>query len=98
MINGLVCVYERKRVAICCVCTPEKMRLLDPICFGPNAISSSCYFGYNPVNRVYKLLKLSIIRFGRFSYSQIRQILAVGLGSSWRMLKAAIVETSDKIR
>ncbi|KAL3498127.1 hypothetical protein ACH5RR_040859 [Cinchona calisaya] len=89
VVNGIACVFEHQRVFVCNVCTGEIMRLPDPkTCCDDN---NSYHFGYDPVNDLYKLLKIDNVISGQdgmaatpaaYRYS----ILTLGRDSSWRKL------------
>lgn len=60
VVNGLACFYVGNRVFACNVCSGEFMRLPDSN-IREDAIQYSYYLGFDPVNKVYKLLKWSLI-------------------------------------
>ncbi|KAL3533706.1 hypothetical protein ACH5RR_007227 [Cinchona calisaya] len=54
VVNGLACVYEDERVLVCNVCTGEIMRLPEPL-----SMCRNYFFGYDSVDGIYKLLRLT---------------------------------------
>ncbi|KAL3533711.1 hypothetical protein ACH5RR_007232 [Cinchona calisaya] len=54
VVNGLACVYEDESALVCNVCTGEIMRLPDTL-----SICRNYFFGYDSVDGIYKLLRLT---------------------------------------
>ncbi|KAL3520953.1 hypothetical protein ACH5RR_019102 [Cinchona calisaya] len=94
VVNGLVCVYEAKRVMVCNVYTGEIMWLpsIDSDSNSNSTTLNDYYFGYDPVNGVYKLIRVSSSEFrfrGDFSIRKRADIITLSPSStpsSWRNL------------
>lgn len=86
VVRGLVCAYSANRVMVCNICTGQSMWLPDSSLSGSSTMSELSYhFGYDPVKRVYKLLKVSVTKV-EFVIAKKAQILTLGRDSSWRNL------------
>ncbi|KAL3520952.1 hypothetical protein ACH5RR_019101 [Cinchona calisaya] len=117
VVNGIVCVYEAKRVMVCNVYTGEITWLPSISCDDSDFDSysnsksnynssyttvSGYYFGYDPVNGVYKLLGISSSVFsfrGDLSVRKRAHIITLSpsstastSSSSWRKLHTAHIE------
>ncbi|CAI9098620.1 OLC1v1035299C1 [Oldenlandia corymbosa var. corymbosa] len=98
-VNGLVCFYHGKNSCIYNIATRETMYL--PV---SNCDLDICdyHLGYDPFNRVYKVLKTCTLNGGRGDCPRPRhkhilncEILTIGVDSSWRSIDPAPWELSS---
>ncbi|CAI9088211.1 OLC1v1022486C1 [Oldenlandia corymbosa var. corymbosa] len=81
VVNGLICVCEDNRIlSLHNICTGQRMSLPGPLCCDS---ISTFHLGYDPVNRVYKLLKLMM---GEILEAEIMNLRPSTELSSWRKL------------
>lgn len=71
VVNGLTCFYSCNRVSLCNLATREIIRLPNPPWVeekGYTISASICYLGFDPINQVYKVLRISqVSRLGVFT-------------------------------
>lgn len=95
VVNGLICFYDRIRVFVSNICTGQ-VRELPNNGFQANVTVIKYFLGFDPVDSVYKLLKISTFYEGLFSYRR-GEIITLGRDPSWRDLDAvyAPLNSSD---
>ncbi|CAI9109967.1 OLC1v1009916C1 [Oldenlandia corymbosa var. corymbosa] len=87
VVNGLVCFYGVKRLCLYNIATRESLEVVPVQCQvnPPNENFFAYFLGFDPVNKLYKLLLLFISKEAQTAQSRRNwKILTIGVDSSWR--------------
>ncbi|CAI9100453.1 OLC1v1037563C1 [Oldenlandia corymbosa var. corymbosa] len=94
-VNGLMCIIENDcRISVYNICTGQLMSVPEPNDCGSDT-RSTFHFGYDPVSKVYKLIRLMCSGNSRLTQVEVINLRPSNSSATWRKLDNDACDLSD---